>query len=349
MCSPLIYGMLLPMRRSRTVLKAVSTAIAAIVLLSACGDDEGSADAEVDPSAVEENTDTSAADTSVSEATTAGPGLLTLLEVEQGRVEVTVNGWNEPGSLRLGSADFHQGGQVLRFDSHDDLDQVINEYRPVLEDRSRGMEAWAIPALPDSDPTVHRAAVADLVAALYLSNSLLLAASEDCAAELASTRDEFLSEPSPSPEWQPNPDGPEGSEIWDYPVESVPLMPSCVRDLWEDEADPKSTVLQFERDLARGLLDVRYDPGYYTDGRTESLVLFALVDDEPDGDAPPAPPTTLFDPATRFLLATNHCGALPSAYSNFMAGNSYTAPSDPNYVEPGVFTSGYVCEADVPR
>jgi hypothetical protein len=315
------------------------------VLVAACG-------ADPTPTATSGDTLTTSAGASAGTSTgtstqrlfepVAGPGLLDLIDRSEGRVTIGPQGSSHTALAPRGTADFHEGGLILHFDEHPDLDQIVADYRASLPNRNRGVEAWARIELPDADPTILRAALVDLVASIYLFDWAL--SEPACRAAVDEIRSEFRSTPPPEPRWEPQSDS---IETWDYPVRTVPELPACVTDSFDD-ANPDGTALRLERDRAAGTLEILLDPGHYTEARFDRLLLFVVTADAPSDVAPPAPTATIFDSASMFLLAANDCGALPWAYSNFMAANSYTGPDDSSYLEPGPFTSGYACADEVP-
>jgi hypothetical protein len=296
-----------------------------VLLLAACGGEAASDDASL----------------------AAGPGILDLLDRSEGRVELQPGGGDTNLAPR-GTADFFDGGHRLRFDEHPDLAGALDAYRSSLADRNRGVESWAQVTLPDADPLLHRATLVDLVAGIYLSEGALFAVDDStCRRALEEERERFVTREPPPPRWERQPDG---TDHWDYPIESVPRFPPCISQVYgDDELDPGNTALRLRRDLASGSLEVLFDPGHYADPRFDPLLLLVVTSEAPDSERPPVPHSTIFEPTTVFLLAVNQCGELPWAYSNFMAGNSYTSPADSTYLEPGVFTTGYVCAGEVPE
>lgn len=314
----------------------VSAAASAVVItLAACGGDGSDAQPT--------DTPTSSPDYRTVPSV-AGPGLFELLDLDQGRASIVSAGTSDLALGPSATVDFFDGGHRVRVDEHPDLLDELDEYRASLEGRNAGREVWAHAELPDADPTLHRATVVDLITALYLP-TLSLWDDDGCDDALATAREDFVTASSPQPSWEA---GGDGTEIWDYPTERLPHMPACVAEIYDGDFDPSSTRLRFRRSLDRLTLEVLHDSGHYQDDRFERLLSVASTGDEPSGPRPEEPGTSIFDQASVFVLAVNHCGELPWAYSNFMAGNSYTSPDDPSYVEPGPFTSNYLCADEVP-
>jgi hypothetical protein len=306
------------------------------IVLAACGSDV--------PDSASGATPATNADQQLDRAA-AGPGLFELLDLGEGRATIAPPGDNDLVLAPHAAVDFFDGGHRLRVDEHHDLRGELEQYRGSLESRNAGRETWARAHLPDTDPTLYRATIVDLVAALHLP-AMPLWGSGDCPQELADARRRHAMESPPSPTWQSDGDG---FEVWDYPADALPRLPGCVGEIYDDDLDPSATRLRFRRSLDHLTLDVLFDPGHYQDARFETLLTIVATSEDPAGEAPGEPASSIFDPASVFVLAVNRCGALPWAYSNFMAGDSYTAPIDPGYAEPGPFTTGYVCEDEVPE
>jgi hypothetical protein len=327
-------------------------AVAAVLGLTACGSGTQPTTDEVSsgPSTVTEPSDPGRGETTVdlpTAPTVAGPGLLDLLERTEGRLELHRQG-GTPSIEPSSSADFFAGGHRLRVDEHPDFRSTLADYQASLAERNEGVEPWAQVTLPGTDPLVHRAALVDLVAGIYLADSAMFGmAGDECTQALDEVRQQFVATEPPPPSWEPQADG---TEHWDYPTHTIPHHPECVAEIFDaDDLDPASTALRLRRHVGSGTLEVLFDPGHYTDATFEPILLVSVTGDAPRGDPPPEPLSTVFDQVSVFLLAINGCGELPWAYSNFMAGDSYTPPTARDYLEPGPFTGGYVCADQVPE
>jgi hypothetical protein len=96
-------------------------------------------------------------------------------------------------------------------------------------------------------------------------------------------------------------------------------------------------------------LRVYFDPGTSTEPREQEVLQVAVSDLGRPPSAPVHPkPASAFAPANVFILKVAECGTLPWEYSNFAAGDSYTSPSDSEYVGPSAFSTDFLCAPEVP-
>ncbi len=96
-------------------------------------------------------------------------------------------------------------------------------------------------------------------------------------------------------------------------------------------------------------LRVLFDPGNSTEP-TEQEVLRITVSDFGHQPSPPVhpKPANAFTPSNGFILKVVECGTLPWEFSDFMAGNTYTPPNDPEYIGPSLFSTDFLCAPEVP-
>jgi hypothetical protein len=96
-------------------------------------------------------------------------------------------------------------------------------------------------------------------------------------------------------------------------------------------------------------LRVFFDPGNSTEPTEQEVLQFTVSDFDHQPSRPAHPePAIPFTTPNLFILKVSECGTLPWEFSNFMAGNRYTPPNDPEYVGPSVFSTDFLCAPEVP-
>jgi hypothetical protein len=336
---------MIPVLRRCLILLAV-----ALVLVGCADDDSSTGPVGVETGSDEQSDEGEPRDPEP--GTLGGEGLIGLLGHGSGRVTLRPGAPDDLVLLPVGTATFHRGGLLMVFDEHPAAGRTIEDYRTSYPRRVADMDV-VVPPLPDGDPLTQRASLGDLIAAATIPSDTFLGLwGPDCIEESQRARERLRASPAPVQQWLPD----VGGEIWDYPASAFPEVPACVDELFSDfgeegDASPEQR-LRFHRSADGRRLTVMFDSGLYADGRFEPLLVLVIDesgDDEIPADPGSSPAIDVFNPWAAFVLAVNDCGGLPWAYSNFMAGDSYTGPDEPGYAEPGPFTSAYACEDAVPE